>query len=225
MKNPLAPRILKVFLSAAVLAGGAWSFAGCSSDPDGAKVLATVNDKAITIKDFKEALASRPLQVQEYAATDLGKQYVLSELVNRELFLQETKRRGLDKSSNILLMTQQTKESMKSQLQKQSKIISAALKRVDKDAQERVLFTELARVEIEDKVKVSNSEVQAFFIKNRSQFKKPDGSIASFDEVQSQAKQMALQEKQKVRLNEWVAELQKVSKVQLNQENLKFIKF
>ena len=203
----------------------AWIVSGCSSDPDGGKILATVNDKKITVKDFKEALASRPLQVQEYAMTDQGKQFVLSELVNRELFLQETRRRGLDKSSNILLMSQQTKEQMKGQLQKQAKVIASALKRVDKDAMERVLFTELARVEIEDKVKVTDKEIRTFFTLHRNEFKKPDGSIASLSEVQAQAKNMALQEKQKQRLNEWLAELQKASKVQVTQENLKFIKF
>ena len=198
--------------------------AGCSSDNEGSKVLATVNGQNVTVKEYKDELSRQPLQVQQYAQSEQGKQVIVNELINREVLRQEGKKRGLDKDPKVLAASEKGKLDLRKQLQEQLQTIKMAQKRIEKDAMDQALFQELVRLDIENKLRVSDKEVRTYYDYHKTEFKKPDGSLATFAEASQQARQQALRTKEREQMNVWIADLQKGARIQINQENFKTLR-
>ncbi len=75
-------------------------------------VLATVNEEAITVTDFKKMLDSLPKQARQRVKSKEGKLRKLEEMIRDTLFLQEAKKRGLDTDEGILLKVERYKKSL-----------------------------------------------------------------------------------------------------------------
>ena len=196
----------------------------CAGDPEGSKVLVTINEKNITVKDFRVEMAKRPANLRDYVQTVEGRQRLLSEMIKKELLLQEANRRGLIQNQGVLLEISQTKEQLKKQLEEQAKMIAQAIKNIDQEAKERVILNQLGKIEIENKVAANDAEMKQYYTQHRKEFQKPDGSFSSFKEIKPQIQKMTLQQKQQERFNAWLSELQKAARVQVNEVNLKDFK-
>jgi peptidyl-prolyl cis-trans isomerase C len=118
---------------------------GCSQDstPD-SPVIAKVNKGAVTESDFLREVVRIPEWARSQFEADDGKEKFLDELVKKELIYQHAKKMRLDNNEEYL---QKVREFEKLTL------VALSLKK-----------------EVDDKVRVDESEVKAFFDENKEKF-------------------------------------------------------
>jgi peptidyl-prolyl cis-trans isomerase C len=118
---------------------------GCSQDstPD-SPVIAKVNKGAVTESDFLREVVRIPEWARSQFEADDGKEKFLDELVKKELIYQHAKKMRLDNNEEYL---QKVREFEKLTL------VALSLKK-----------------EVDDKVRVDETEVQAFFDENKEKF-------------------------------------------------------
>jgi peptidyl-prolyl cis-trans isomerase C len=112
--------------------------------PDNSPVIAKVNKDAVTEADFLRESSRIPEWARSQFETDEGKSKFLDELVKKELIYQHAKKMRLDKNEEYL---QKVREFEKLTL------VALTLKK-----------------EVDDKVKVSEGEVRAFYDENKDKF-------------------------------------------------------
>lgn len=119
---------------------------GCSQGgaPDKSPVIAKVNKGAVTEADFLREVSRIPEWARSQFETDDGKSKFLDELVKKELIYQHAKKMRLDNNQEYL---QKVSEFEKLTL------VALSLKK-----------------EVDDKVKVSEDEVRAFYDENKDKF-------------------------------------------------------
>ena len=81
---------------------------GNSEDP--AQALAIVNGKTITLSEFELRWSQLPEYVRKNYAGPEGRKKFLNELIDREMLLQEAKKRGIDRDRNLLERVERFKE-------------------------------------------------------------------------------------------------------------------
>jgi peptidyl-prolyl cis-trans isomerase C len=84
---------------------------GCgerSDDP--AQALAIVNGKTITLSEFELRWSQLPEYVRKNYVGPEGRKKFLNELIDREMLLQEAKKRGIDRDRNLLERVERFKE-------------------------------------------------------------------------------------------------------------------
>jgi len=120
--------------------------AGCAREPSaGDKPLVTVADKSITIKDFKDKFSRLPKHYQ--AVAEKNKKNLLDDMIVESLFLEDALRNGLDKDKEI--------------------------KDILVEARKKIIIAKFVKTEVDDKVKVSEDEMKAFYEEHKDEFKTP----------------------------------------------------
>jgi peptidyl-prolyl cis-trans isomerase C len=84
---------------------------GCGAkSEDPAQALAIVNGKTITLSEFELRWSQLPEYVRKNYAGPEGRKKLLNELIDREMLLQEAKKRGIDRDRNLLERVERFKE-------------------------------------------------------------------------------------------------------------------
>lgn len=121
--------------------------AGCGREPSFEdKALVTIADKSITIKDFKNKLSKLPKHYQVVA--EKNKKNLLDDMIVESLFLEDAVRKGLDKDKEI--------------------------KDILVEARKKIIIAKFVKTEVDDKVKVSEDEMKAFYEEHKDEFKTPE---------------------------------------------------
>ena len=121
--------------------------AGCGREPSlEDKALVTVADKSITIKDFKNKFSKLPKHYQ--AVAEKNKKNLLDDMIVESLFLEDAVRKGLDKDKEI--------------------------KDILVEARKKIIIAKFVKTEVDDKVKVSEDEMKAFYEEHKDEFKAPE---------------------------------------------------
>jgi len=121
--------------------------AGCARESSpGDKALVTVADKPITIKDFKDKFSRLPKHYQ--AVAEKNKKNLLDDMIVESLFLEDAVRKGLDKDKEI--------------------------KDILVEARKKIIIAKFVKTEVDDKVKVSEDEMKAFYEEHKDEFKAPE---------------------------------------------------
>jgi len=76
------------------------------------KELARINDRVITLEEFEQEMEQLPQAAKLQMISEEGRKKFLLDLINRELLLQEAKKKGLDKKKEILLNLEMLKKGL-----------------------------------------------------------------------------------------------------------------
>ena len=76
------------------------------------KELARINNRAITLDEFEQEMDRLPESAKLQMISEEGRKKFLQELINRELLLQEAKKKGLDKDEKVLANLERLKEGL-----------------------------------------------------------------------------------------------------------------
>ena len=121
--------------------------AGCARENSpGDKTLVTVADKPITIKDFKAKLSKLPKHYQ--AVAEKNKKNLLDDMIVESIFLEDAVRKGIDKDKEV--------------------------QDVLAEAKKKIIIAKFVKAEVDDKVKVPEDEMKAFYEGNKDEFKTPE---------------------------------------------------
>lgn len=130
------------------------AFSACSDKPeDSTKALAIINGKEITASEFDLRWSQLPEFARKTYAGPDGRKKFLEELITRELLLQESRKRGLDRDR-------------------------ALVERVERFKERSVLDT-LMREEVDSRITVTLEEMKAYYAANPGNFTAPDDLRAS----------------------------------------------
>lgn len=130
------------------------AFSACSDKPeDSTKALAIINGKEITASEFDLRWSQLPEFARKTYAGPDGRKKFLEELITRELLLQESRKRGLDRDR-------------------------ALVERVERFKERSVLDT-LMREEVDSRITVTLEELKAYYAANPGSFTAPDDLRAS----------------------------------------------
>lgn len=110
------------------------------------KVLATVSNKSITLKDFKNRISRLPSHYQNII--EKNKKRFLDETIVEMLFYEEAMRQGLDQEREV--------------------------KDVIREAKKKILIAKLIKNEVEDKLRVEEDEAKQFYEARKDDFKSPE---------------------------------------------------
>lgn len=130
------------------------AFSACSDKPeDSTKALAIINGKEITASEFDLRWSQLPdFARKTYEGPD-GRKKFLEELITRELLLQESRKRGLDRDRALVERVERFKE--------------------------RSILDHLMREEVDSRVTVTLEEMKAYYAANPGGFTAPDDMRAS----------------------------------------------
>jgi peptidyl-prolyl cis-trans isomerase C len=125
------------------------------------KALAVINGKEITLSEFELRWSQLPEYTRKKYVGAEGRKRFLDELIDREILLQEARRRGIDRERTLLERLERFKE--------------------------RSLLDVLMREEIDSRVTVTTEEIKAYFDSNRDTFSTPDELRAAHILVRTEA--------------------------------------
>ena len=91
---------------------GLLGLAGCTQAPEQPSVIAIVNGKPITQSDFDQRWSELAEAGKLRYEREGGKRTFLDDLIVRELMIQEARRRGLDKSPQVVTRLERHKEEL-----------------------------------------------------------------------------------------------------------------
>lgn len=123
---------------------------GCSPKKSD-KVLARINKDVITVGDFTDRISQLPKRYQD--AINKNKRTFLDELIVDYLLYNKAKELNLDKDEDV--------------------------RKVIKEAQKKILIARLLKDQVEDKISVSDSDINEFYEANREKFMTPEVLRAS----------------------------------------------
>ena len=120
---------------------------GCGSESaPGDRALVTIADKPITMKDFKNKLSRLPGHYQ--AVAEKNKKGLLDDMIVESLFLEDAVRKGIDKDKEI--------------------------KDILVEARKKIIIAKFVKTEVDDKVKVSEDEMKAFYEEHKDESRAPE---------------------------------------------------
>lgn len=175
---------LRIALAIALVAALALSVTGCNRK----EVAAKVNGDAITVDELNvqvEQLKKQYPQMFEGADGEGRlldfKQRLLDNLINQKLIEQAAEAKGLEVSdSEVKAQTDQLKSGFKDQAQFESALKSAGMTVASLQAQVREqLLTQKIVESLSADAKATESEIQAYYEANKSQFFQADAKRAS----------------------------------------------
>lgn len=155
--------ILTVLLCFAILLGCAKT-AGVSQKAAGTgekkndEVIVTVGKDAITVSDYEEEMAMLPPVYRGMAMAN--KQQFLDSLINKHLLSAEAKSRHLENNNNV--------------------------KKLVAKAQDEIMMQELIGIEITDKIKITDSDIEKYYEANKDKYIEPAKTRASHILVDSE---------------------------------------
>ena len=120
---------------------------GCAKEPSpDDKVLAKVSNSSITLGEFKARIAKLPSYYREIV--EKNKKRYLEEMIAEKLFYEEALRRGLNNDKEV------------------ADVIN--------DAKKKIVIAKLIKNDVEDKIKVSEDEIAAFYEANKDKLRTPE---------------------------------------------------
>ena len=130
------------------------AFSACSDKPeDSTKALAIINGKEITASEFDLRWSQLPEFARKTYAGPDGRKKFLEELITRELLLQESRKRGLDRDRALVERVERFKE--------------------------RSVLDHLMREEVDSRITVTLEEMKAYYAANPGGFTAQDDMRAS----------------------------------------------
>jgi len=147
---------LKKFILVALVAS--LSLTGCidkfkKDDNEGGKVLKTVGEEKITEKEVNEIIEGMPANLKTYYKSEQGINLLVNDLAVKKMLKQEAKKEDIDKT-----------DSYKKKL---------------KTYKEDLLVKELVEQKINEKIEITNEELQAEYEKRKEAFKAPERVLGS----------------------------------------------
>src|SRR5512134_1229124 len=117
MNRPLsgsvnAPVVRFLSLVTLMIGGTLLLLTGCTPPPSEERVVAFVNGRPITQTEFDTEWAELPEATRARYEKEGGKPRLLSELVTRELLMQEARKQGLDQNDQIRDRARRYKEKL-----------------------------------------------------------------------------------------------------------------
>ena len=109
------------------------------------EILATIRDEVITIDDYKKEIAMLPPSYR--ALANQNKKQMLEGLINKQLLLQEAKRKNLQNSENVIRLFEKVKEE--------------------------IMVQEFIDREVSDKAELTDSEIEKYYNENKTLFMDP----------------------------------------------------
>lgn len=120
---------------------------GCAKQPSpGQKVLVKVSNSVITVDDFNKKIARLPPYYQN--VVQKNKKRYLEEVIAEKLFYEDAIRKGLNNDKEVAEILQEAKK--------------------------KIIIAKLIKTEIEDKAKVSEDQIKAFYEANKDKLKTPE---------------------------------------------------
>lgn len=120
---------------------------GCGTRPAAQdKILVNIANKFITLKDFKHKLSRLPPYYQSMA--EKNKKSLLDDMIVEELFLEDAFRKGIDRDKEIRELLDEAKK--------------------------KIIIAKFIKTEVDDKVKISETEARKFYEDYKENFKKPE---------------------------------------------------
>lgn len=136
----------KIFIVLLIVFSPAF-LAGCDSRPSGQdKILVTVGNKFITLNDFKQKLSKLPSYYQGMAQKN--KKTLLDDMVVESLFLEDAVRKGVDKDKEV--------------------------REILEEARKKIVIAKFVKMEVDDKIKISEEEMKNYYEDHKDEFKKPE---------------------------------------------------
>ena len=122
---------------------------GCKPGKDsGGKVIAQINGREIRDDEFKERFSRLSPSLKGKYSDEKGKKEFLEEIIKRELLLQEARKVGIEKERTIIDRIEEMRE--------------------------RMILNEFLQHEVEDKLTITDKELEDFFNLHKDEFKSPD---------------------------------------------------
>ncbi len=140
------------------------SVSGCAKKDDTA-VLAMVGDRVISSREFTSRIAKLPSYYQTVVARNREK--FLDDLIVEEIFYEEAVRTGLTRD-------RETQD-------------------VIKEAKKKILIARLLKKEVEDKIRIDESEARKYYEEHKDEFKSPEMWRASHILVATEAEAQEIQ--------------------------------
>ena len=109
------------------------------------EVIATVGSDVITVSDYEEEMAMLPPVYRSMAISN--KQQFLDSLVNKHLLSEEARKRHLENSDNV--------------------------KKLLAKAKDEIMMQELIGIEITDKIKIDDGEIEKYYEANKDRYVEP----------------------------------------------------
>jgi len=120
---------------------------GCAkTSPEDGKILARVSNKFVTLGEFKARLAKLPSYYKDIV--DKNRKRFLDETIIEMMFYEEAIRQRLDQDKEV--------------------------RDVIYEAKRKILIAKLIKTEVEDKVKVEDSEIRQYYETHKDEFKTPE---------------------------------------------------
>jgi len=142
----------------------------CGEKPQGpAQALAIINGKPLTVSEFDLRWSQLPEYARKKYPGAEGRKRFLDELIDREVLLQEAKKRGIDRDRALLERLERFKE--------------------------RSLLDVLMREEVDSRVTVSTQEMKAYHEANPGNFTAPEEFRASHILVKTEAEAVDLKKR------------------------------
>lgn len=136
----------KILLCVIYLAILIAAVAGCGRKTDSDKLLASVSEKEITLKDFEGRFSKLPSYYQDIVQKN--RKRFLDDMIVEMIFYEEARRKRLDEDKEV--------------------------KDVINEARKKILVAKLIKNEVEDKVKVKDGEALKFYEAHKEDFKSPE---------------------------------------------------
>ena len=164
---------------------------GCAKPPQEKNIVAKINYYEITKEEFE-----RDFKDSAFGRTDTleSRKEFLNNLINQKLILQDAQRKDLDKDKNFLKMIEKFLEQslLKLTIDKKSKQISGSISVSDRDVES--VYQNMAKEGTADK---------------------------PYSEMYRQIKWEITKIKESKAMNEWIAELHKNARIEVNESLLK----
>jgi len=138
---------LRLFCCSIVIIGGTPLFTGCTATPTEERVVAFVNGRPITQVEFESEWNELPDATRTRYEKEGGKPRLLSEVITRELLLQEARKQGLDQNDQIRDRARRYKE--------------------------KLMLDELLKDRIKTKIDLTKDELDAYYEKHSRQLLTP----------------------------------------------------
>jgi len=183
----------KHFLYLLVSALSFYLLSCASENTEKHKILASINDCNLTLDEFQYQLAAELELDEDFKLTKEAKKVFLEGLIKKELLIQEAKRLELDREEKFVRAIERYWEST---------LIRDLMEMKGKEISKRIL--------------ISQEEIDACY----RDLKKSDETLPPLSELQEKITE-DLKEKKKTRmLKEWITDLIKNAKIQINEELL-----
>lgn len=119
---------------------------GCAKEPSPDDiVLAKISNSTITLGEFKSRIEKLPSYYRDMV--EKNKKRYLEEMIAEKLFYEEALRRGLNNDKEVV--------------------------GVINEAKKKIVIAKLIKIDVEDKIKVSEDEIAAFYEANKDKLKTP----------------------------------------------------